>query len=779
MAHKSRITKPLLLLLLLLTALLLVQFADSEDSGGEARGSRSVDLPTRQTLRENFFANRQALFIYGAGDARFSDRYLQTIRNYQSRARRIDIEIKSDRDVLESDWQGKTVFLVGTLQSNRLLERLNDRLPVQFTPEGFAFAGKRYPEARDRITLLYPNPYDSRYALNLLGGNSDEALLKELEQSSGFIFGITGDYRIMRGEDCLVFGLFSQETTSRWQFDPASYRDFSAETVSALRTPNYNFHWHNLSGATGAAEETARRLDRAMENARKLLGITETLPPIDYHIYPNFEDKGLVTGNTDLSSADFSRYAVASVVCREIRGDDFSRDARLLLRRRYGEPRQQVLETGLSIYLCDAWRGKGYRYWAARLHLSGNGAPLSDLLDNELLVQESPLVMEPLAGTLVAYLVNRWGGIDSLLERYRQWSPDPAESELLASGWEAYLDSLAAEFAEDIRRDREAFPRSEDFQKGFCHAHEGYRIYNGYLSALSDQALARLASLGSNAVSITPFSYMGDPRRPNFLRHSRGAGSENDESIIHAALSAKALGMTVMLKPHIWLGRSWPGEIEMQNEQDWEAFFQYYYRWMRHYALLGEMYEVENLCVGVELVRATVGQEARWRELIARLRGLYSGKITYAANWGSEFEKVRFWDALDYIGLNCYYPLSEKDNPSDADLQAGAARIAETIEAVQQRYRKPVLLTEIGFTSTAAPWKQPHEVAGGRPVDTSSQARCYEAVLSELHGKSWLRGIYWWKWPTYLDYGGAANNDFTPNGKLAEEVVARWYGEKW
>lgn len=779
MKHKTRIPKPLLFLILFLPALLLLQFSGSEDSGGEERGTRPADLPTRQTLRENFFANRQALFIYGAGDERYGERYLQAIQAYQSRARRIDIQVKSDREVTEKDWQGKTVFLVGTLQTNRLLEGLNGRLPVQFAADGFEFAGKRYPEAQDRITLLYPNPYDPRYPLNLLGGNSDEALLQELEQSSGFIFGITGDYRIMRGEDCLVFGLFSQESARRWQIDPASYRDFGAETVTALRTPYYSFHWHNLGGETGAAEETARRLAGAMDSARKLLGITEALPPIDYHIYPNFEDKGLVTGNTDLSSADFSRHAVASVVRREIRGDDFSRDARLLLRRRYGEPRQQVLETGLSTYLSTGWRGKGYRYWAARLHLSGNGAPLPDLLDNELLSQESPLVMEPLAGSLVAYLIRRWGGIDSLLARYRQWSPDAAEIKLLAPGWQAYLDDLAAEYVDEIRRDRAAFPKPEDFQKGFCHAHEGYRIYNGYLSALSDQALARMASLGSTAVSLTPFSYMSDPRRPTFLRHSRGAGSENDESIIHAALSAKALGMAVMLKPHIWLGRSWPGDIEMQNEPDWEAFFQYYYRWMRHYALLGEMYELEHLCVGVELVRATVGQEARWRELIAKLRGLYSGKITYAANWGSEFENLGFWDALDYIGLNCYYPLSDRDRPTDADLQAGAARIAKVIEAVQYRYRKPVLLTEIGFTSTEAPWKQPHEIAGGKEVNTADQARCYAVVLSELYGKPWLQGIYWWKWPTYLDYGGPSNNDFTPNGKPAEAVVARWYGKKW
>lgn len=166
MINIPKIPRPLLLLILLLPALLLLQFAGPEDSGGEERSTRPADLPTRQTLRENFFANRQALFIYGAGDERYGERYLQAIQAYQSRVRRIDIQIKSDREVLESDWQGKTVFLVGTLQSNRLLERLNGRLPVVY-PGGIRFrrqtisggAGPDHPALSQSLRFpLRPQP---------------------------------------------------------------------------------------------------------------------------------------------------------------------------------------------------------------------------------------------------------------------------------------------------------------------------------------------------------------------------------------------------------------------------------------------------------------------------------------------------------------------------------------------------------------------------------------------------------------------------------------------
>lgn len=62
------------------------------------------------------------------------------------------------------------------------------------------------------------------------------------------------------------------------------------------------------------------------------------------------------------------------------------------------------------------------------------------------------------------------------------------------------------------------------------------------------------------------------------------------------------------------------------------------------------------------------------------------------------------------------------------------------------------------------------------PLDLEAQRRCYEAVFRALWGRPWLAGIYWWKWPTTLDDGGMDDDGFTPNGKLAAAVVAKWYG---
>ena len=145
-------------------------------------------------------------------------------------------------------------------------------------------------------------------------------------------------------------------------------------------------------------------------------------------------------------------------------------------------------------------------------------------------------------------------------------------------------------------------------------------------------------------------------------------------------------------------------------------FFEHYYRWMRHYALLAEMYEADMLCVGVEFAQATLAREEDWRQLIRRLRGIYRGPLVYAANWGEEYEQLAFWDELDAIGLNCYYPLGQEDSLDLPELTRRFSAILDKVEKTANKWNKPLFFTEIGFRSVAAPWQQPHAEAGDRHI---------------------------------------------------------------
>ena len=55
------------------------------------------------------------------------------------------------------------------------------------------------------------------------------------------------------------------------------------------------------------------------------------------------------------------------------------------------------------------------------------------------------------------------------------------------------------------------------------------------------------------------------------------------------------------------------------------------------------------ICIGLEYSHAEKFSE-RWRRIIAAVRAVYHGRISYGANW-TDFEKVPFWDAVDEIGV--------------------------------------------------------------------------------------------------------------------------------
>ena len=92
-----------------------------------------------------------------------------------------------------------------------------------------------------------------------------------------------------------------------------------------------------------------------------------------------------------------------------------------------------------------------------------------------------------------------------------------------------------------------------------------------------------------------------------------------------------------------------------------------------HHAELAARIQADIFCVGTELSKLSV-YDAEWRRIIRDVRKIYKGPLTYAAVQGPEFENLRFWDALDYIGLNNYYPLPD-------DLSTAA--IVAKVEAVQ------------------------------------------------------------------------------------------------
>jgi hypothetical protein len=294
------------------------------------------------------------------------------------------------------------------------------------------------------------------------------------------------------------------------------------------------------------------------------------------------------------------------------------------------------------------------------------------------------------------------------------------------------------------------------FQKGVNFTAEGP---GGYRPDAAVVILDRLKNDGVNAIALVPYGFSSktDPA----IRF--GGGWETAESIEALSELAHKRGIRVMLKPQLWGRGTFPGDIHFARAEDRATWFENYRKFMEFYAGLATKMKADIFCVGVEFVQMS-RYEAEWRKLIARARELYKGPLVYGATQGPEFEGIRFWDALDYIGLNNYYPL-----PDDLSTEA----VVKKVELVQKKFKKPVIFPEAGFPSLKDPQREPWSEAP-RALSVDDQARCYEAVLSAFYKKPWFQGVYWWKVGTN-GRGGPQDGSHSPWGKPAMEVMARWY----
>jgi len=306
---------------------------------------------------------------------------------------------------------------------------------------------------------------------------------------------------------------------------------------------------------------------------------------------------------------------------------------------------------------------------------------------------------------------------------------------------------------------------ADGFQRGVCFAHT-VSLEQGYLSRAAEGELERLKAMGVDAVSLTPFGYLPSRSRPDVWPSADGGvDGETDESLVEVARRARALGLKVWLKPHLWT-RGWVGDLDF-GPGDWPKFFEAYREFALHHALLAQREGLEGFVVGHELVSASTRFPDRWRTLIADVRRVYGGTLTYGANWGDEVRKIAFWDALDMIGVSFYDPLADAPTRDVKKLRDGAKKALDGLEAIARREGRPVLLVEAGYAPTpdapVKPWEE-----GSAPIDLETQRACYEALVSALERKSWVAGVSFWKWFSSPSAGGPQDASHTPKGKPAE-----------
>jgi hypothetical protein len=289
------------------------------------------------------------------------------------------------------------------------------------------------------------------------------------------------------------------------------------------------------------------------------------------------------------------------------------------------------------------------------------------------------------------------------------------------------------------------------------------------------QSLEALAATGTNWVAVTVVWYQST--YTNSSLQPDASRTPTDATLIHLIQTIHALGMRVMLK--LGIGSKdgmWSAKIEPKDVGTW---FESYQRFASHYAELAQAGNVEMFCIGTELNSMTQpSMMAYWLGIIEQVRRVFiNGYITYAADWQPDYwvwHELGFWKALDYVGIDAYFPLTEKNDPTVPELNEAWQRWMSQIEDWQNMTRKQIILTEVGYRNQEGTNTNPGSASRTAPPDQQEQANCYEALLETFWGKPWLRGIFFQDWRLQSE---TTPTDYTIWGRLAEDIMDKWYAK--
>lgn len=285
--------------------------------------------------------------------------------------------------------------------------------------------------------------------------------------------------------------------------------------------------------------------------------------------------------------------------------------------------------------------------------------------------------------------------------------------------------------------------------------------------------------LNANYAAVMPFGFSRNLSDPHIVFNTdRQWFGETRAGAKQYVELLKKNGIKILLKPQVWVWQGeFTGDIAMATESDWQTLEKTYTDFILTYAELAEENNVEIYCIGTELDEFVKNRPRFWQGLIKKVRLVYNGKLTYAANW-DEYPRTPFWEELDFIGVDAYFPLCNEKFPTKQQMHHGWQKWKPSLAAMSKEKNKPVLFTEFGYRSMDYTAKKPWLVDRNEmDVNLQAQADATQVLFDEFWNEDWFAGGFVWKW--FIDHeevGGEGDNRFTPQNKPAELVIRAHYG---
>jgi len=317
---------------------------------------------------------------------------------------------------------------------------------------------------------------------------------------------------------------------------------------------------------------------------------------------------------------------------------------------------------------------------------------------------------------------------------------------------------------------------------------------NAYLSSSFSNLISNAVSSGINYVELSnePLINLTTGKITDWINPDGSNYTASFDSIGPAIFQAEQAGLNVFLKPQIgtydsfasYTGNLWDSRLVITDPN---AFFSSYQNYIVQWAKLAQQYNVPLFSIGNEMAAATISQYTNyWDQIIAAVRQVYTGKITYSAlsgvpgQIGSEVSQIQFWNLLDYVGVDVYpnFPTGNSTpSVSDLNLFWQSQGWNNYLSNIANKTGKQIIFTESGVTSSVG-----GAVNSANPItqqpDFATQQNWYQSFFDTWTGPnkpSWLTGVFFWD-NNPQDTGVSYSAGFDVNGKPSGEVLAANFG---
>jgi hypothetical protein len=215
----------------------------------------------------------------------------------------------------------------------------------------------------------------------------------------------------------------------------------------------------------------------------------------------------------------------------------------------------------------------------------------------------------------------------------------------------------------------------------------------------------------------------------------------------------------------------WRGSIQPADRGRW---FASYKALLEQYAELAQREDVEAIDVGTELT-SLQPETAAWLRVIAAVRAIYQGQVTYSVNFDAQ--GIGFAEALDFLGIDAYYPLAAPAQASAEELREAWVPWIADLNRLQQSAGVPLVITELGVRSEPGAYLKPWVWYTRVRPDMAEQQRYYQASCPAVSQS--VHGLYWWLVTLDSPYADALHDtSYDPLGKPAERAIkdcfAQW-----